>query len=220
MQLKDYYSILEISPQAGADAIRKAYRRLAKLYHPDKTGNDPDAALRFKEVQEAYETLINPKRKNEYLRERWYQQATAQPFAARGADSAPAILLECLEANRRMSRADSFRMDRIGTAQNLTSLLSDDRISRLKDYGDPLLQKQVVLTLLDCCRLLPDPYFEPVTRQLKKLVAGNVEMEQRIAQFEQTARRKKLWESWKTVLALVLALFICWLMFRISHSTA
>jgi curved DNA-binding protein CbpA len=71
LQLKDYYSILELPPSASADEIKKAYRRLAHLYHPDKKDNDPYAAAQFAVIKEAYETLSNPAQKECYLQQRW-----------------------------------------------------------------------------------------------------------------------------------------------------
>ncbi len=75
MQLKDYYTILELSPSASAGEIKKAYRRLAHQYHPDKKNNDPYAAAQFATIKEAYETLSNPSRKDHYLQQRWYAQS-------------------------------------------------------------------------------------------------------------------------------------------------
>lgn len=57
--LKDYYYFLGILPNATAEDIKKAYRKLSLKYHPDKTDNDDFFKNRFREVREAYETLIN-----------------------------------------------------------------------------------------------------------------------------------------------------------------
>jgi curved DNA-binding protein CbpA len=75
VQLKDYYYILELPPSAAGDEIKKAYRRLAHQYHPDKKNNDPYAAARFSDIKEAYEILSNPLKKDYYLQQRWYAQS-------------------------------------------------------------------------------------------------------------------------------------------------
>src|SRR5262245_28584189 len=63
---KDYYAILGVRRDAVEEEIRKAYRRLALEWHPDRRPDDPRAAERFKEVSEAYAVLINPARRREY----------------------------------------------------------------------------------------------------------------------------------------------------------
>lgn len=59
-QRKDYYKILGVSKDASDHEIKKAYRKLAIQYHPDKNRNSEDSDAKFKEIGEAYETLIDP----------------------------------------------------------------------------------------------------------------------------------------------------------------
>ena len=57
---KDYYKALNVSKTATADEIKKSYRKLARKYHPDANKGDPKAEERFKEISEAYNTLVGP----------------------------------------------------------------------------------------------------------------------------------------------------------------
>ncbi len=65
--MADYYELLEISRQASADEIKRAYRRLARQLHPD-TNPDPAAGDRFKEIAQAYEVLSDPEKRQRYDR--------------------------------------------------------------------------------------------------------------------------------------------------------
>jgi molecular chaperone DnaJ len=66
--MNDYYSILGVARDADEAALKKAYRRLAMEYHPDRNGGDPSAEARFKEITEAYEVLRDPERRAVYDR--------------------------------------------------------------------------------------------------------------------------------------------------------
>ena len=63
---RDYYEILGINRDAGADVIKKAYRKLAKKYHPDSNKGNADAEQKFKEISEAYSVLSDPEKKKMY----------------------------------------------------------------------------------------------------------------------------------------------------------
>ncbi|KAI1417529.1 hypothetical protein F5Y13DRAFT_59446 [Hypoxylon sp. FL1857] len=65
-QRKDYYKILGVGKDADENAIKKAYRKLAIIHHPDKNPNDEEAAERFKDIGEAYETLSDPQKRARY----------------------------------------------------------------------------------------------------------------------------------------------------------
>ncbi|KAI0380936.1 hypothetical protein F5Y04DRAFT_256313 [Hypomontagnella monticulosa] len=65
-QRKDYYKILKVAKDADESTIKKAYRKLAIIHHPDKNPNDEEAAERFKDIGEAYETLSDPQKRARY----------------------------------------------------------------------------------------------------------------------------------------------------------
>src|SRR4051812_37717847 len=63
---RDYYEVLEVQRGASAEEIKKAYRKSAHKYHPDKNPGNAEAEGRFKECAEAYEVLSDPQKKARY----------------------------------------------------------------------------------------------------------------------------------------------------------
>merc|ERR1712097_153292 len=63
---RDYFKVLGVERSADADTVKRAFRKLARQYHPDVNPDDQDAEARFKEVSEAYEVLSDPEKRRRY----------------------------------------------------------------------------------------------------------------------------------------------------------
>jgi molecular chaperone DnaJ len=88
MAAQDYYETLGVDRKAAADDIRKAYRKLARKHHPDLNPGDKAAEERFKKVQEAYDVLSDPKKKQMYDQVGFYSE-NGMPGAGAGGARSP-----------------------------------------------------------------------------------------------------------------------------------
>lgn len=82
MEPKNYYSLLEIDQSASADEIKKAYRKLALKYHPDKNHGNKEAEEKFKEISEAYEVLKDNQKRASY--DRYGSTSQSNGFSSSG----------------------------------------------------------------------------------------------------------------------------------------
>ena len=215
MLIKDYYTILEISPQATLPEIKQAYRRLAMIYHPDKNSNDPYTLTQFNEIKEAYEVLTNPAKKEVYLQERWYNQSIGNKRAA--ITITPVTILKlCLELEKYISRLDVYRMNKEGLFSYITELLSDDTIEKLKQFNEPGINRQVVTTILNCMKPLPLRSVNLLLPRLEKLVAPDELALQKIREFLSQYKKTLLWDKYKILLIVILTAMICLLIYFTS----
>ncbi len=83
---KDLYEVLGVSPDASKEEIKKAYRKLARKYHPDVNPGDAEAEAKFKEISEAYDILSNDDKRREYDQLR--QAASSASFRTPGGETA------------------------------------------------------------------------------------------------------------------------------------
>ena len=212
--LKDYFKILELGPDASVQDIRKSFRRLAMRYHPDKHVEDQVATAHFREIQEAYEILSDPWRREQYLQERWY----AQSMGKRMADSAPptssTILKDLLTLEKQLSIQDPYRTDQYGLFAYLEHILSDQALDILRTENNPEIQRESLRLALACGRHFPYLMAGRLADRLHLLYPVDSEGGTSIRQYLQQKKNEARWERWKLPLLLLLTALICFLIFR------
>lgn len=212
MHLKDYYRILEIEPSATIPAIKKAYRKLAQQYHPDKNNNDPYASAQFTELKEAYEVLTNPAKKEYYLQQRWYDQSIGKR-KSQVVITPATLLLRALELEKYVSTLDVFRMDKEGLKQYMLGLLPDSTIEQLKKFNDPETNREIISTILRAIHALPKLYVTDITVQLYKLAEEDELAKQQLLYFIQRTEKKYRWEKSILLIIIVSTLILCLLIY-------
>ena len=82
MSKKDYYETLKVNKGASDSEIKKAYRKLAIQFHPDKNPGDKVAEQKFKEAAEAYEILSNPQKRQQYEQKSLHEHDGRRTFSS------------------------------------------------------------------------------------------------------------------------------------------
>jgi len=207
MYLKDHYKILELAPSATLQDIKKAYRKLAQQYHPDKN-NDAYSEASFAAIKEAYETLTNPVKKNQYLQERWYNRATNNTNTEQLITPVN-ILKQALEFEKYTSTLDVFRMDDESLYEYMNELLDDATLSKLQQFNEVEVNQQIMLTLIKPIRFLKYEKATLITAKLSKLTGNNTQSLSLINNTLQKIQQKEKWESRKWIVVLFITLAIC-----------
>lgn len=212
LEIKDYYSILDLSPSATGEEIKKAYRRLAHLYHPDKQANDLYASARFAEIKEAYETLSNPVRKDHYLQQRWFAQSSGQRIGTE-IISPVTILKKMLDLDRYVSKLDVHRIHYESLNQHLHHILSDENIETINSFHEYHVNEEIIGSALKAAHGLPFRFIYPLANRLKKLSVKNEKVNEKIDHFTRYHERMHNWEKKKIWIILLVVLLICMIIF-------
>lgn len=211
--LKDYYKILELSPQASTGDIRKNFRKLAMLYHPDKHPEDLVAAAHFREIQEAYETLMDPARRDLYLQERWYSQSMGRKMRDRAPLTTHTILQDIIALEKHLSGQDPFRTDQAGMESYLHFLLSEDAITVLKQENNLPSLLTIRDLLLRCAKHFNMERSLALSEKIRELFPDDPTAQAPINQFLEVKRRGEQMDKWKVPVFLLVTILICLLIY-------
>jgi molecular chaperone DnaJ len=210
MTRKDYYQVLELEPAATPAEIKKAYRKLAQQYHPDKNNNDPHTTARFAEIKDAYETLINPVKKEFYLQQQWYSREKKQ-----GIITPVSVLKKALELDKYVSKLDIHRMNKEGLYVYIEDLIRDKTIEKLNAFNDREINKEITLAMLNCGRLLPIALATLLHERLMRINndAATIEQIDRYREIHQKAHQRDKYRVWVILLIVIL---LCLLIYIIG----
>jgi curved DNA-binding protein CbpA len=183
---KDFYKILEISSTATEIDIKKAYRKLALKYHPDRTFNDKIAEAKFREIQEAYEVLSN-KEKKETFDLKYYnhynqkepKQANSQSEQKRYKETVKdpinqyTFLKIFSDLNEKVSNLQYREIAQVALNKSLTDLLSNQIISFIRSFDDLKTNREIINHVLLISEKLDFHYFERLALNIVKLAGAD-----------------------------------------------
>jgi len=213
-QVKDYYKILELPTTATLQEIKRSFRRLAQQYHPDKNEGSPMAAAHFREIQEAYQTLSDPKKREAYHYQRWYVRSTGKSFTS--APLTPThILQECRLLQRYVASMNMFHLRYDAVSIHIRELLTTNAINLLLEQNDVAVNHAIIESVLTSIQPLPNKYFTPIAELLLQLAGNNASLRSTIEQALTNKKQRHIWDKYKWVLMVVITALICWLIYHL-----
>lgn len=209
-EIKDYYKILEVLPAAREEEIKKSYRRLALLYHPDKNPANAFAEARFRELQEAYAVLSHPRKREQYDEERWLsgQFDTRRQRLV----TAQSILEDSRRLRRHIDSIDVHRMNHQALQEVVFLLLSDAHMGLLEVQADPATRRAIAAELFQAVRALRYPLLVPIAERLL-LLAGNDPLREQINTLLQAGERQQRWQRLRPWIIVITTLVLCLIVF-------
>ncbi|MFM7645107.1 MAG: J domain-containing protein [Sphingomonadales bacterium] len=206
-EYKDHYQTLGLAPGATAAQIKKSWRKLVLDLHPDKTGNDPALAIRFREIQQAYEVLSDPLQKIQFLQERWLRKAQGQTTHSDVVDLASWVK-ECLVIEKKATTQDPERIDQPRLQAQIEELIADQKMATMRSYADPEALITGARLLLQAAYGLSFKQWQAVAKQLAKIEPNHHGWQLEIKKAEQQKKRDKDWERYRLLAVLLLTLLL------------
>jgi molecular chaperone DnaJ len=208
MLLKDYYKILEVQPVASLQEIKRSFRKLALKYHPDKNAGNHLSEAQFREIQEAYEVLSNPKKREEYNYKRWYNRSIGQPFT-RQLLSPRSILEECRLIKEYVNSISIFQVDYVSLSIHIRTVLSDSAVKILLQANQPDINKEIIFTILKAVKPLPLKYLLPICEILTRLADNDPSVIKTIAGYSKERKQQEEWDKSKWLIMILVTALLC-----------
>lgn len=203
--MEDYYQILRVHPNASETTIRKAYRKLALQYHPDKTGNSEELNAYFKKINEAYKVLSNAEQRKQFHLQ-YYALHHYEPIL----NNSNEILSACKNLLKQIIQQGDYINEEAIVLNIKENILNDNNLFILKTEKNNFIQQQIQKEILQIVNKLNFINGNDLYNFLIKKFPFAEEVEKEM--FLEVLKKKKqeyYWDKYKFFLALLIALLIC-----------
>jgi curved DNA-binding protein CbpA len=214
MPIKDYYTLLRIKPNADPYVIKKAYRKMAMEYHPDKIGNNQSTSSYFREIQEAYAVLSNTKKREEYHYQRWLEKSMGHQLDL--ALTPIQILQLFLKTEQYLHESDSFKMDKNQLAEHLKQLYSKARQMIVLEANDSHIEKESLRLAMLCCKNLSSTAQLNLLYHLEPLLARQRVIEAEWLLNIKAIAKKEQFSNLKIPLLVIITVLLCFTILFLS----
>lgn len=209
--IKDYYQILKVHKNASVDEIKKSYRALAHVYHPDKNQGNDIVSNYFTEIQEAYSVLSNSISKRVYDRERSRlgHSSNATPIQI----SSEFIQKELDQLIFISNSSKSAFINKELVTAYLKFLLTEQNIAILNSEKNVSVIKNILLQIVEIAKMLDYFYYFQIEPRLKIMANGNKEFLAIIEKMSIEKRRQKLWIKTLPIFIIFITILMCFMMY-------
>jgi curved DNA-binding protein CbpA len=214
--LQDLYTILGVTPQATIPEIKKAYRSLAKIHHPDVVGEKAEKLLFFADIKNAYETLTDSNLRYQYHEKRWLYKSEGKEIPIYKKTTAISIYKDYMQLERNSHFNSVTGNNAFMYANKISELLNVKNIEILNQENDDSINNGIVGLTIKIIPHLPITYFPTLIDKMKAILVttknNNLEnIEKAIA----TQKKIFLLEKYKWVgvvtITLLLLFIIKWM---------
>ncbi|WP_298391834.1 J domain-containing protein [Hydrotalea sp.] len=210
--MEDYYQILRVAPNASDGAIRKAYRKLAMQYHPDKTGNSELLNSYFKKINEAYTVLSNPN-----TRSAFHLKYYATPAPSVNLANTAAILAECTQLLKKVQQKGDNINEETVVLMVKKHILNINNIYILQAESDKNTIEKIYQKIIHLItKLNYKNSLQLYTIVTDRLPFQDMAITIQIQKLLQQKKQQYYWDKYKFFVALVAAISICIGIYRIT----
>jgi molecular chaperone DnaJ len=211
---KDHYRALNVSPTATTEEIKKAFRKLALKYHPDKN-DSPGAVRQFASIHESYLVLSDRKKRTEYNYKRYTQ--SPQRAARTVIQSAEAVLFLSNQLKKEILSKDPYRIDRDLLFFQLSDLLSDEAIFVIKESASPEIIENIVSNIITCMKFLSYEFCKEIIQKMHPLQILTPRIKEELDYALQQSKQQYYWNRYQALIALIVAGVVCFFIYLAKH---